>query len=71
MAAEWTGQVPDPSLGPPQPGGQTLKHYADALMETVSMVKATQVRLEVHGRVLVLRDTRRDGRVYAIGMIDE
>lgn len=71
MVAEWTGRVPDPSLGPPQPEGRTLKAYADILMETLAEVKRTQVRLEVHGKVIVLRENSRAGKVYAIGVIDE
>lgn len=70
MAADWTGQVPDPSLGPPQPThGRTLKEYADVLMDTLVEVKRTQVKLELHGKVLVLREKSTD-RVYAIGVID-
>lgn len=71
MVAEWTGQPPDPSLGPPQPRhGDTLKDYAESLMGTISAVKETQVRLEIHGAVLILRELGRPGKVYAIGVVD-
>jgi len=68
MGAEWTGMPPDPSLGPPQPRhGDTLKDYADVLMNTIAEVKGTQVKLELHGKVLILREA---DKVYAIGLVD-
>lgn len=70
MAAEWTGQPPDPSLGPPQPRrGDTLRDYAETLMSTLAEIKETQVQLELHGKVLVLAE-RNSHKVYAIGKID-
>jgi hypothetical protein len=68
MPAAWTNKPPDPSLGPPQPRhGNTLKEYAEALMNTIAEVKGTQVKLELHGKVLVLRE---GNKVYAIGVVD-
>jgi hypothetical protein len=68
MSAEWTGEPPDPSLGPPQPRyGNPLKDGAEILMGTIAALRQTQVKLEVHGRVLVLRD---GDEVYAVGLVD-
>jgi hypothetical protein len=70
MPAEWTGKPPDPSLGPPQPRHvSTLKDYAEAIMLTLAAAKETQVRLELHGKVLILSELG-SHQVYAIGTID-
>lgn len=67
MAEEWTGGPLDPSMWVRYDTPGSLKEYAETLMQTLRTVKQTQCRLELHGKVLILRNGE---EFYAIGMID-